>query len=744
MAFQSDGDVGIGTTSPLSKLDVYGEVTLSGANRFLNIIGDINTSVGGVKITTPIYGNDTGVDLEAAGANGQRLVFTNDFAFKGGATKTAAATATPFMIIKSMSGNIGVGTATPSYGFVSTAATSSFRNIIPETTLTYDLGASSTRFNNAWINTLNLGSSTWSLTQTNGRLAIFDQPGATGTERLTIATNGNIGFGSSSPSSAFSVAGTATFGSGITAASFTGSATGLTGTAASLTAGTASALSSMNISQFSNNSGYITDGNTNWDNAYGYITSGNTGWSNVYGFVTDPGGITRTGICHADAVFTNGFYTGGSSNGAGACADGDIAENYGTDDHVERGDIVILSEENTVSREYNITNPSEGESTSTKYTITTANVKKATIEKRSRIIGAIPTSPYMIGTEDKIATSSNPEPVALVGHVPIKMTLDGGDIAIGDPITISNSAPGKGMKAVTSGRIVGYALEAYTATSTSIDNMIEVYIKPDDYVVPDEQLVLTNLTSHINAFSSDVVNLKGGLVLSGALGVGVDHPLVMLHIKGNGQESIGRFEGVDGYCDITATGLICTTNDDAREQVHLLDSTSTTSFSTTTSPLVATSASSTLEKLTALHVITYTLASSTASTTALVTEEIQTLFPGLTSLDSATGKTTFSLTSLIPYIIESIKSLSVKIDTLVKEFSDMKLDVTTEKVTSKTICLGDTCIDEVQLKKLLEASTASVSAEQPGPTEPSNGSSTDATSTPPDNGTTTDATSTNP
>jgi hypothetical protein len=409
-------------------------------------------------------------------------------------TVASSSGATLFSIIAN--GNIGIGSSTPSQGLVVAVATTTIRNIIPESTLTYDIGASSSRFNNVWTNTINLGSSTWSLTQSsNGRLSIFDQPGATGTERLTILSNGSVGFGSSSPSATFSVAGSAAFGSSITASSFSGSGSGLTGTAASLTAG---ALSSMNISQFSNNSGYITDGNTNWDNAYGYITSGNTGWSNVYGFVTDPGGITRTGICHADAVFTNGFYTGGSSNGAGACADGDIAENYGTDDHVERGDIVILSEENTVSREYNITNPSEGESTSTKYTITTANVKKATIEKRSRIIGAIPTSPYMIGTEDKIATSSNPEPVALVGHVPIKMTLDGGDIAIGDPITISSTTPGKGMKAVTSGRIIGYALEPYTATSTSIDNMIEVYIKPDDYVVGNEQEILTKITSLID------------------------------------------------------------------------------------------------------------------------------------------------------------------------------------------------------------------------------------------------------
>ncbi|MBA3724302.1 MAG: MerR family transcriptional regulator, partial [Candidatus Levybacteria bacterium] len=74
---------------------------------------------------------------------------------------------------------------------------------------------------------------------------------------------------------------------------------------------TASNFSSANISQWTNNAGYITDGNTGWDNSYGfitasstdtltnksgnisqwtndagYITDGNTGWDNAYGFIT--------------------------------------------------------------------------------------------------------------------------------------------------------------------------------------------------------------------------------------------------------------------------------------------------------------------------------------------------------------------------------------------------------------------------------------------------------------------------
>jgi fibronectin-binding autotransporter adhesin len=99
-----------------------------------------------------------------------------------------------------------------------TGSTTTVRNLIPETTLTYALGASSTRWNEAWINTLNLGSSTWSLSQgSDGRLSIFDHPLSNGAERFTVSSNGNVGIGSSTPGSMLSVVGASYFGGNITA-----------------------------------------------------------------------------------------------------------------------------------------------------------------------------------------------------------------------------------------------------------------------------------------------------------------------------------------------------------------------------------------------------------------------------------------------------------------------------------------------------------------------------------------------
>jgi len=85
-----------------------------------------------------------------------------------------------------------------------------------------------------------------------------------------------------------------------------------------------------NISQWTNDSGYITDGNTNWDNSYGfitasstetltnksgnismftndsgYITDGNTNWDNSYGFITASSTDTLTNKSGNISMFTN-------------------------------------------------------------------------------------------------------------------------------------------------------------------------------------------------------------------------------------------------------------------------------------------------------------------------------------------------------------------------------------------------------------------------------------------------------
>ncbi|MCC7523167.1 tail fiber domain-containing protein, partial [Candidatus Uhrbacteria bacterium] len=81
--------------------------------------------------------------------------------------------------------------------------TSTFRDIIPESNLAYNLGVSTSRWNSLWTGTANIGTSTWSLT-TKGedRFSINSMPNGNGTETISIAnTTGNVGINSNAPTS---------------------------------------------------------------------------------------------------------------------------------------------------------------------------------------------------------------------------------------------------------------------------------------------------------------------------------------------------------------------------------------------------------------------------------------------------------------------------------------------------------------------------------------------------------------
>ena len=71
-----------------------------------------------------------------------------------------------------------------------------------------------------------------------------------------------------------------------------------------------------NISLLTNNSGYITDGNTNWDNSYGFITDGNTNWDNSYGYITAASSDALTNKTGNISQWTNdsGYITDGNTN----------------------------------------------------------------------------------------------------------------------------------------------------------------------------------------------------------------------------------------------------------------------------------------------------------------------------------------------------------------------------------------------------------------------------------------------
>ncbi|MCX6781610.1 MAG: hypothetical protein NTW66_00585, partial [Candidatus Magasanikbacteria bacterium] len=165
----------------------------------LGYYNEIN-DVGGIA-----FGNLNTINGTMSVAIGSNLTINGDQSF--GLNIDGA---TPYIIdqdyvIAFLGGDVGIGTTTPSTK-LHIAGTTTAQNIIPDGPYTgnmsaYNLGTSAARWNSIWTGTTNIGTNTWSLTtKDDGRFGIFDQPGGAGSERMTLAMNGNIGVGTTTPS----------------------------------------------------------------------------------------------------------------------------------------------------------------------------------------------------------------------------------------------------------------------------------------------------------------------------------------------------------------------------------------------------------------------------------------------------------------------------------------------------------------------------------------------------------------
>jgi hypothetical protein len=144
-------------------------------------------------------------------------------------------------------------------------------------------------------------------------------------------------------------------------------------------------------------------------------------------------------------------YSDGTNNlGSGA----DLAENYTSLDlTLEPGELVALSDTAlaSVSSESQDNQIIENVSGIVRASSTTQN-----------ILGVVATKPGVLMSSNLL----NSKPVALAGRVPVKISLENGPIKIGDYLTASKIVPGAATKALSSGNVVGRALEAYSENST--------------------------------------------------------------------------------------------------------------------------------------------------------------------------------------------------------------------------------------------------------------------------------------
>jgi hypothetical protein len=135
------------------------------------------------------------------------------------------------------------------------------------------------------------------------------------------------------------------------------------------------------------------------------------------------------------------------SSAAAACSLNDVAELFRISEPVAAGELVMLDPERIGQLK---------------------KASSASVGGRNLLAGVISTSPAIVfeGSGLKAMggiykSASDKAPLALAGRVPVKVNLEGGEIVVGDPITISSIA-GVGARATSSGKIIGYALDNFT------------------------------------------------------------------------------------------------------------------------------------------------------------------------------------------------------------------------------------------------------------------------------------------
>ncbi len=487
LTVRGDGRVGVGTTAPSASLDVAGNAILSGNNRRLTTGSWATTS--GADSGSGGFGSNFYVDAggvfrytithASIGYSGMVASYpgaAGDIRFIGGTGATTAdALFTPNVTLTVKSnGNVGIGTTSPDFKL----------DVAGDTRIE---GSGKLYFGGtgAADNDTNLYRSAASFLVTDSNLGIGS--GVTSNAKLNFVAStsagGGINFGgdtnlyrsavdSLKTDDNFQVAGNSVNNLRLTA--------GTNAIDASATLRVTSvgvndvgirirgiASQAADLLQLQNSSGTVL---SHFDSA-GSLAIGTasapayaldvTGDINATGVYRNGGTSGITATCAAGETL-NGIAVKGGIVTAGTCtANGaDIAENYTSNENLHPGELVATSGNSSV--------------------VKTTNAYQASA------IGIVSTQPHQV-----LGSGDGGYPIALIGRVPTKVSTEGGSIAVGDPITASSLA-GVGMKATASGRIVGVALQAYSAGGTGT---IEVFVNPGWFTLSNANNVQPAQTS---------------------------------------------------------------------------------------------------------------------------------------------------------------------------------------------------------------------------------------------------------
>ncbi|MBI3572564.1 DUF5011 domain-containing protein, partial [Candidatus Kaiserbacteria bacterium] len=381
-----------------------------------NFITDLATVgiTGAPILSSSANGTSTNSHTLYLGASALTASTTNSY----GLTVNANTGAKNNYAAEFLGGNVGIGTTTP-FARLDIASSS----------------AAASAFGQLALTDTNAGSNLkhWLFSSLGGSLFIGTTTDAYATSSppvLTLLTSGKIGIGTTTPLGLLTV-----YANPSTASTFT-----VNNAIGSTTLGVDTVDSNTSIFSVATSTGttYFMVNAIN-----GYIGIGTTSPETTLTVVGAICAARDVGVqTTACGTTAGGVYANTSSLASGS----DVAETYQTADQtLGSGDIVTFDPQNPL------------------FIMRAASTSVNTL-------GVITTNPaLMLGV-----TSSTTRYMALTGRVPVKVNLEGGPIAIGDRIALSDATPGVGMKAGLFDQSLGTALEPYDRAGTG---SIAVYLQ---------------------------------------------------------------------------------------------------------------------------------------------------------------------------------------------------------------------------------------------------------------------------
>jgi hypothetical protein len=339
--------------------------------------------------------------------------------------------------------------------------------------------------------------------------------------------------------------------------------------------------------------------------------------------------IGRGGICVDDDGSCNASTSGLISADTYFTGNSDLAENYFSADGLKAGEIVALDGGLSVAR--------------------------ASVTNREAVIGVVSTAPGLtLGADDSsLRAGERPYPIALAGRVPIRLSNENGPIKKGDQIMLS-SIPGVGMRASSSGIIIGVALEDF-----------------------DESLAYSN--TFISQFGENLIV-----------------PEYPPFVPNDPRINDGcYFGGGEAAGEAPCVPLKATTTDDRVREAEVLAATEAKQRA--------------LRQLARTPSERVTLSTGEVVKVGQITMFVQREYRYLDDAQLA-QMTALSSTSTDAYVPanEENPTLFDRMAMLASSFMDGVLDIfkiKTQEVETEKLCIGSTCVDEATLKALLEAQT---------------------------------------